>query len=329
MPRRRLCAALLLTGRVADEVEGLRRALGSAEIDRIAPHITLAPPVNVPEPAVEHAIDLLRQAASTSEPVNVTLGPVSTFWPVAPVCYLAVSGDLTAIGALRDSLVEASGPLAAPPGRTEREFVPHVTVNQHIEADRIPAALEALAGYRAAATFARVTLLEFAESERRWAPLADAALAAPAVYGRGGLEVHVSAGSQLDPAARAWADRTWQQYSLEQYGPGTRPTEPFALVARISGEIVGIAEGELRTHVTRLASLIVAPGWRSTGVGSRLLAETERQALAHRSVRVRLETVAGGRAEGFYRGRGYEVVALLPRWREERDFVVLERALGA
>jgi hypothetical protein len=40
-----------------------------------------------------------------------------------------------------------------------------------------------------------------------------------------------------------------------------------------------------------------------------------------------LEALAGSRAEGFYLGRGYEVVASLPRWREERDFSLMERRL--
>ncbi len=42
--------------------------------------------------------------------------------------------------------------------------------------------------------------------------------------------------------------------------------------------------------------------------------------------RVRLETLDGGEAERFYVERGLLVVARLPRWREERDFVVMERA---
>jgi hypothetical protein len=58
-----------------------------------------------------------------------------------------------------------------------------------------------------------------------------------------------------------------------------------------------------------------------------LLRATEDHGIESGCLRVRLEASAGTRAEAFYRGRGYGVVAQLPRWREERDFVVMEAAL--
>lgn len=327
MPRRRLFVALLVPGAVADEVDGLRRALGSGEIGRIAPHVTLVPPVNVPEQDLAGALALASSAAASSGPVAVDLGPAATFWPAAPVCYLEVAGDLAALASLRAALVAAGGPLAAHAGRTERRFVPHVTLNQRVEPSRLPAALEALAHYEAAVTFEHLSVLEWREHDRRWAVIADAELGPPPVYARGGLQVEISCSSRLEPAAAAWADRAFAQYAAERYGPGWHPDQPFALVARVGGEVAGVAEGELRTRVARLARLIVAPAWRGHGVGSHLLSETERRALAYGSARVRLETPAGGEAEGFYRERGYAVVAVLPRWREERDFVLMERQL--
>ena len=47
--RRRLFVALEITGAVASEVDGLRRAIGSSALGRISPHLTLVPPVNVAE----------------------------------------------------------------------------------------------------------------------------------------------------------------------------------------------------------------------------------------------------------------------------------------
>jgi len=75
----------------------------------------------------------------------------------------------------------------------------------------------------------------------------------------------------------------------------------------------------------RIGRLIVSPEWRSLGVGSHLLRAVERLGLERGCGRVRLETLRGGRAERFYAERGYVVTATLPRWREEHDFVLMER----
>ncbi|MGH9074567.1 MAG: hypothetical protein ACRDZQ_10690, partial [Acidimicrobiales bacterium] len=66
----------------------------------------------------------------------------------------------------------------------------------------------------------------------------------------------------------------------------------------------------------------------SEGVGSHLLAAVESLAAEDGCRAVHLMALAGGRAEGFYRGRGWVVTALLPAWREGRDFVAMERRLG-
>ena len=157
-PRRRLTVALVVTGAVAHEIDGLRRALGAAALERIAPHCTLVPPLNVREEHLDTVLDHLRSAAGRSAPIAVTLGPPGTFWPRTPVLYLAVGGDLDAIAALRSDL--GTGPLAPPAGRVERDFVPHVTLDQRIDPARLPQALEAMADYRAEYCFERVCLLE-------------------------------------------------------------------------------------------------------------------------------------------------------------------------
>ena len=77
----------------------------------------------------------------------------------------------------------------------------------------------------------------------------------------------------------------------------------------------------------RIGRLIVSPEWRSLGVGSHLLRAVERLGLEQGCGRVRLETLSGGRAEQFYAGRGYVVTVTLPNWREEQDFVLMEREI--
>ena len=321
-PRRRLTVALVVTGVVANEIDGLRRALGAGALERIAPHCTLIAPVNVREESLETVLAQVRAAAAKSAPIAVNLGPPATFWPRAPVLYLAVSGDIDAMTELRRDL--GAGPLAPPPARRERDFVPHLTLDQRIEPSRLPHALKALASYRTTYCFERLTVLEL-DAGHRWQPLADAALGKPMVAGRGSLDLELSVVERPDPVVAAWADEQWAGYSRDRYGEAVRPIKPYALVARADGRPVGFADGEIRGPVLRIGRLIVSPEWRSLGVGSHLLRAVERLGLERGCGRVRLETLRGGRAERFYAERGYVVTATLPRWREEHDFVLMER----
>jgi len=325
-PRRRLTVALVVTGEIANEIDGLRRALGAKALERIAPHCTVIPPVNVREEDLATVLAHVRTAAAASAPIAVQLGPPTTFWPRTPVLYLAVEGDVDSIAALRSDL--ATGPLAPPAARTERDFVPHVTLDQRIDPSRLPHALSALAHYRRSYCFESLTVLE-QDAGHRWRPIADAPLAKPRVAGRGSLDLELSLVDRPDPVVVAWADEQWAQYARERYGQAVRRIEPYAIVARVGGLPVGFGDGEIRGTVWRVGRLIVGPEWRRQGVGSHLLRTIERLALERGCSRVRVETLAGGRAQLFYADRGFEVIATLPRWREELDFVLMEHQLGA
>ena len=63
MARQRLGVVLLVPQPLATEIDGVRRALGDGALDRIAPHITLVPPVNVAERDLPRAFTLVRTAA--------------------------------------------------------------------------------------------------------------------------------------------------------------------------------------------------------------------------------------------------------------------------
>ncbi|HYZ97819.1 MAG TPA: 2'-5' RNA ligase family protein [Acidimicrobiales bacterium] len=169
MPRRRLGVALLVPEPTAIEVDGLRRALGDGSFGRIPPHLTLVPPVNVREDDLPAAVDLLRAAARRARPLDLRLGPAATFHPDTPVVYLTVGGALEALAALRDDLFRP------PLERTvTRPYVPHVTVADEIDPDRIPAAVTALADYVVDVRIEAVHLLE-EQRGRVWRPIADAA----------------------------------------------------------------------------------------------------------------------------------------------------------
>lgn len=168
MPRRRLGVALLVPPPVATEIDGLRRALGDGALGRIPAHLTLVPPVNVPADGLPGALELLRAAAKATRPLNLRLGPAATFDPVTPVVYLAVGGDVEALRALRDRVFVP--PLERP---LTHPFVPHVTVADDMDPDRIPAAVEALADYVADMHIDALHLLEEGRG-RIWRPIADA-----------------------------------------------------------------------------------------------------------------------------------------------------------
>ena len=256
MPKARLGVALLVPEPLAREVDGLRRALGDGALGRIPPHITLVPPVNVREDRLPDALAVLRSAAAATRPLDLVLGPVGTFSPANPVVYLGVGdgASLDRLQALRDAVF--SEPLARP---LTWPWVPHVTLADDAQPARIAAALVALADYRAEARFDRAHLLREGPG-RVWEPLADAAFAAPAVVGRGGLPLELSVSDRLDPEAAAL---------------GLGAGRPLAVTARRDGEVVGAATGAAGGaggEEAVLWSVLVREGHRRQGIGSHLLA---------------------------------------------------------
>lgn len=231
MPRVRIAIALLVPEPAATEIDGLRRALGDRSRGNVVPHITLIPPVNVRVEQLVDVLALLRAAASEAAPIELRLGPPATFAPVTPVVYLAVGGEVDAVHGLRAALHE--GPLARP---QEHEFVPHVTVQDDCPADRIAAALAALADFTVDVRVGDVHLLrDHAPGPRRWNAVADARFERPLVVGRGGREVEIVASSIADP-------EVLERFADER-GMRSAGGEPLTVVARHEGTIVAAARG--------------------------------------------------------------------------------------
>lgn len=227
MPRRRLGAVLLLPSAAAAEVDGLRRACGDPALGRIPSHLTLVPPVNVHEDDLPAALTRLRTAAAAvGGPLELVLGPPATFHPVNPVLYLSVGGpDLAAVHRLRDSV------FAFPLERhLTWPFVPHVTLADGTEDERIGAALLALADFTLPVTFDRVHLLQEGE-QRTWRPLADCPLGPADVVGRGGFELELTTSHLLDPEAKGF---------VAGFETADLGGSPF-VVARHRWQVVGVA----------------------------------------------------------------------------------------
>ena len=247
MPRLRLGVALVVPQPVASEIDGLRRACGDGGLGRVPPHLTLVPPVNVNTSDLGRALAVLRAAAaSVPEAIEATLGPVTTFAPDTPVLYLAVAGDDEAadrLQRLRDNvfLPPLARPLAWP-------FVPHVTLADEMEADRIVAAMAALRDYRIDVVFGHLTLLQEGSPGRVWSPLADVRLGPPAIIGRGGLPVELWWSSIADPEVAA-------TLAPEPMAPAG--AQPFVVAARRDDVVLGAARGWRRDGTTDVVELVV------------------------------------------------------------------------
>ncbi|HLI01067.1 MAG TPA: 2'-5' RNA ligase family protein, partial [Acidimicrobiales bacterium] len=237
--RRRLGVALLLDPPHAAEVDGLRRAVGDRSLGRVPPHLTLVPPVNVRGRDLTAALGRLRAAAAAGgRPLRLTLGPPTTFLPANPVLYLPVGGDLPELRRVHDTVF--AGPLHRP---LAWPWVPHVTLADDATPERIAAAMDALTGYQVVVDIDRLTMLEersatFAPGERgavrRWVPYADAALAPPAVVGRGGLEVTLVQGRVLGPDARRLIDELGE-LGDDGSGEGPADVEPEIVLTALAG----------------------------------------------------------------------------------------------
>lgn len=171
VPRRRLAVALIVPPPVSTEIDGLRRALGDRQLGRIEPHVTLIPPINVREEDMADALAVVDAAAAAADgPIELTLGPVTSFGPSSPVRFLAVD-PWERVTALHDACLD--GVLHRP---EKRPFHPHVTVDiDGSPTDGDDPAIELLAGYRATVVIDRVTVLEHVEHPgedppRRWDP---------------------------------------------------------------------------------------------------------------------------------------------------------------
>ena len=97
-----------------------------------------------------------------------------------------------------------------------------------------------------------------------WTPIADAAFAAPAVIGRGGLPVEITVTESRRPRG-----------ALALAG-----AQPLVVTARADGAVAGYAEGWCRPPAAHLSALVVAAEQAHLGVDRHLLAAFRSEAAA-------------------------------------------------
>lgn len=286
MARRRLGVVLLVPPPQSTEIDGLRRGCGDTMLGRVPPHITLVPPVNVAADALPAALGVLRSAAEAlGGPITLALGPPTTFEPVSPTLYLAVThpedqpGELNRLQTL--GRLAFAGPFERP---LTHAFVPHVTLVDNATAEQLALTASALQSYRIHATFPSVHVLQEhrdADGVRRWRPLADALLGPRAVVGRGGLAVELSTSTIVGPDGAG----LWEL--IDGAGPppeagSDTAADKVVVTARRDHEVLGVAAVTLAVDpagagIARVDGVVVDPRHRRQGVGRALL-----DALGHR-----------------------------------------------
>ncbi len=291
MAHLRLGVVLLVPSPLADAIDGLRRAFGDPMLDRVAPHITLVPPVNVRTDNVASALAVMRAAAASVVPIDLVLGPVTTFASDEHVGYLAVRGDdanAARLGRLRDEIFRP------PLERTlDHDFVPHVTVTTGGDDDRLAAVVASAVDWTGeSARFERIHLLQERRDAgaSRWVPVADVALGPRIIVGRGGLELELTPSALIDPEAEsavvAWtaspsdpastpgpvpADAAGSAGAVDS-SAGSEGPRPLVVVARREGQVVGVVRGWADASVAEVDSVHLAPEVGGDGVDDHLLA---------------------------------------------------------
>jgi 2'-5' RNA ligase len=282
VPRKRFGVALLVPRPLADEIDGLRRALGDQALDRVPPHLTLVPPVNVRVADVPAALAVLRDAAAEARPIWVRLGPPATFLPTTPTIHLEVHSphkrgpDGGSPNHVAHPLLQIRDLVFRPP--LERElthpFVPHVTLVDGAPEPRIGAAVAALADFEHDVCFEAVHLLEEQRGDdgvRRWIPVADVPFGPRTIVGRGGVELELTSSTLVDPEAGAFeaehrrADMARAVSRLEPHD-----ARPLVVTARREGRVVGVAVGWTCRGTVDMSSVLVHPGHRRQGVALQL-----------------------------------------------------------
>ena len=314
----RIGVALLIPSPVKEELDGLRRALGDGSLTRIDSHITLVPPVNIPEQELDDVVGSLRAAALDCTSLELLLGPVQTFAPESPVLYLDVR-DRERVVRLRDAVFV--GPLQR---RLTFPFYPHVTVCDDADEARIASGLIALDRYEAKCTIDSVHLLCEGE-HRRWDPIAEVRFATPFLLGRGGLETVIEVGSYFVPDAQRFANEGWHRYDV-QNGVPEDVSHPYAMTSRQGAVVVGVVEGTISGETIHLARMIVGEEIRRQGIGHNMLNRVLEYGRQHDCVRVTLRVLVDGPL-GFFESHGFSVDYSLPNWHAGRDFVQMRRTL--
>lgn len=260
--RRRVLVALVPPEPILEPLRALRSLVGAPSVERITPHVTLVPPLNLRRSDAELRAHL-RDAVRDLRPFELWLGPGASFAPENPTLHLRVGGDEAAT----DALVQLRQRLRSDVlDREDRHgFVPHLTLRRGAGSAATAAAAEVLAGRLGPWQVDRIHLLDQVHDERgtAWSVSAEEPFGGPVVVGRGGVELHLRTSSTAERLVGEAEATT---------SPATGPLIVVAELPSTPGEVVARAVGSVAGDDARLLDLAVVEAHRGTGIGRQVLA---------------------------------------------------------
>src|SRR5579875_2207671 len=119
------------------ELQRWRERLGDPNADRIVPHVTLLPPMDVTTDELPEIEEHLRVLATGEHAFDIRLRGTATFLPVSPVVFVAVVQGIAECERLEAKV--RSGPLHR---KSTFPYHPHVTVAHDLPEPALRAAYE-------------------------------------------------------------------------------------------------------------------------------------------------------------------------------------------
>ncbi|MGB3411451.1 MAG: GNAT family N-acetyltransferase [Microthrixaceae bacterium] len=222
--RRRVLVALIPQSGLSGKIRAVASLFGQPRRERIPPHVTVVPPINLSEDDLVEARAILRRVASETKPFQLGFSSLASFAPSAATVHLAVADEGGHLAHIRDQI--RSGPLSR---EDPREFSPHITLVTSASDEQIQAALMVSQAHTGAAgplgtwDVDRIFMLEQIRSEAgtSWQILAEEPFARAAVVGRGGIELNLRSVGHLEPASA----RLLEQSKCSAPGEGSGRSE--------------------------------------------------------------------------------------------------------
>lgn len=271
MARRRVLVAIVPPPEIRSGCRVLRRMLGDNRPERIVPHITLVPPVNLEPGRFASVRRHVRAIATEWRPITLNVEGVASFLPSTPTVHLSI-GDLSEgqLLALRTAL------MVDDLFREDlRPFRPHITLREKMNESQIDRVLETFesASFEWANSgeweVTSIRLMEQFRTDQRgtyWATVAEEKLAPATVVGRGGVELVIHSSSVVEPEVASLLGTTPNHLaSTKQVLCVT------AEIPRKVGQPVGVVLGDLSPDGAKIGELAVRPDSRGMGIARQLI----------------------------------------------------------
>lgn len=146
------------------QLQDYRVGLGDPAAAGIPTHITLVPPVDVPDADLPAVVAHLEEAAAETPAFEVHLRGTGTFRPVSPVVFVSLVEGISGCELLAKTV--AQGPLAR---ESEFPYHPHVTIAHHLVEELMDRAFADMADFECRFTVDRFWLYVH-HDELGWSP---------------------------------------------------------------------------------------------------------------------------------------------------------------